>query len=170
MQNKKTFADRAIGYDGDAPTAWYTLLFLTFFVAFIIGFIQAAAAEAHQDVEPLTIIPIASAAEIEAARIEEARQAFLAELRICESANQKHPAGDDHAVGDAGDSIGSYQVQKTTLEDWLGRKMSYDEYYSIVTDYPTIHPIVYDAYFERGESWRWKICTKKLNAKGIWAS
>lgn len=160
MHNKKTFADRAIGYDGEAPTAWYTLLFLTILV---ISFLYATEAEGRDAEEPF-IAPVASATEIRARRVEADRQFFLGELHYCES------LGDDFAVGDGGDSNGGYQVQKGTLEDWLGRKISYDEYYSIVTDYATIHPLVYDAYFVRGESWRWVNCTKKLNAKGIWAS
>lgn len=161
MRNKKNHASRLIGYDNSAPTAWYTLLFLMVgFVSFLhftfVPTLQIGVTEAHAESEE------AFEARLQEAKKEAHRQLFLAELYDCES------TGNDHAVGDGGDSIGGYQVQETTLEDWLGRKVSYDEYYSIVTDYERIHPLVYDAYFERGESWRWKICTKKLMAKRTW--
>jgi hypothetical protein len=161
MKQRKSHGSRFIGYDNSAPTAWYTLLLLgVFLVSFLhvtfVPTIDVGAPEAH-----------AYDAEAEATRIEELkreanRQAFLDDLRFCESSDNSD------AVGDGGASNGPYQVQKTTLEDWLDRKVSYAEYYSIVTDDARIRPLVYDAYFERGESWRWKVCTKKLTATRAW--
>jgi len=165
MKQRKNHGSRFIGYDNSAPTAWYTLLgllvvFITFFHFTILPTLEIGTTHVHAESQEVFE---ARLKEREAgARKEAHRQLFLQELYHCES------TGNDHAVGDGGDSIGGYQVQETTLEDWLGRKVSYDEYYSIVTDYERIHPLVYEAYFERGESWRWKVCTKKLMAKQSW--
>lgn len=168
MKHNKKFADRLIGYDNGAPTAWYTLLFLLVAVVSFLHFsfvptIEVGLTEVHaQDAEAVEAEARAQEEKLRQLRIERSRQEFLAELRHCES------TGNDLAKGDSGASNGPYQVQKTTLEDWLGRKVSQSEYYSIVTDYERIHPLVYEAYFERGESWRWKICTGKLTKKQTW--
>lgn len=168
MKHKKRLADQAIGYQKNAPTSFKTLTALVVFSALLIfnlaqaqnnvesqatGFTQVAeASEKDEEADIRTGIE-QSVAQTEKAR----RSSILAKLRLCESTN------DDFAEGDGGDSIGPYQWQKPTLEDKLGRTLSYDEYYSIVTDYETIHEITEKTYFDDGESWRWKICTRKIN-------
>lgn len=159
MKQKTTHAKKLIGYDNNAPTARFTLLFLGVALVAFLHLVYVPTidiAEAHVE------DPAAQEARLLELKREAHRQAYLAELRFCESSN------DNDAVGDGGASNGPYQVQETTLEDWLGKKVSTAEYYSIVTDLDAIHPIVYEAYFEKGESWRWKICTKKINAKRTW--
>ena len=160
--------NKLISYDNDAPTAYQTLIVLAAF-AFIVGtyvFTYAKEIEYVLEQEGIaeeTRIPkevkIITTSEFEK---EEARQEFLADLRECES------QGNDHAVGDGGDSIGAYQWQKPTLEAKLGRAVTYDEYYSIVTDYDRIHELTYDTYFKDGESWRWKNCTLKIKGNLTW--
>lgn len=157
----KRYADRLVGYDNNAPTAKYTLLLLSVAVVTFIHFTYVQAMEIPTP-EQVKADHTAFEARLAAQKREANRQAFLTDLKGCESTDN------DHAVGDGGDSVGGYQVQKTTLEDWLNRKISYSEYYSIVTNDARIRPLVYDAYFERGESWRWKVCTKKLTANRTW--
>ena len=161
---------KLISFNNEAPTAYQTLIVLTAF-AFIVGtYVFMYAKETEYVLEQKGIaeepriqkeVKIITTSEFEK---EETRQTFLADLRECES------QGNNHAVGDGGDSIGSYQWQKATLEDKLGRALTYDEYYSIVTDYDRIHDLTYDTYFEDGESWRWKNCTLKIKGTLTWNS
>lgn len=159
-----------ISFNNQAPTAYQTLIVLAAF-AFIVGtyvFTYAKEIEYVLEQEAKTEEPrirkevqIVTTSEFEK---EENRQAFLADLRQCES------QGNDHIVGDGGDSVGVYQWQKPTLEEKLGRALTYDEYYSIVTDYDRIHDLTYKTYFEDGESWRWKNCTLKIKGTLTWNS
>jgi len=173
MKYKKQIADKAIGYDKDAPTAWFTLFILIVLVTLFIGEtfisfkieqlqheISATKARAATLEEETEAAKQAKIIEIETVQEERRRQLFLSELRHCES------EGDDFAVGDGGDSVGPYQWQKETLEDKLGRKVSREEYISIVTDIDTIHDLTYKTYFEDGEWWRWENCSYKLNHVG----
>lgn len=177
MKHKKQYADKLIGYDPEAPTAWITLLAL---VAITIVFVGETFVDykldvieyelSAQEARAATLEKEAEAAreearkayeaELEAQRKEQRRQGILAELRNCES------DGYDHAIGDGGDSVGPYQWQKPTLEHKLGRSLTYDEYYAIATDYDTIHELTYKTYFEDGETWRWKRCTKIIGYAG----
>lgn len=89
--------------------------------------------------------------------LRENRLDLLDKLLSCESGGQQF------IEGDGGKSIGYYQWQHETLEDILGYKMSYEEYYSIVTDYEQIHKITYMTIFQKDESWRWRNCWNKIN-------
>ena len=89
--------------------------------------------------------------------LRENRLDLLDKLLSCESGGQQF------IEGDGGKSIGYYQWQHGTLEDILGYKMSYEEYYSIVTDYEQIHKITYMTIFQKDESWRWRNCWNKIN-------
>lgn len=133
-------------------TSWYALSFVILvtlmFTSYAAGSINSIDYEIPtQDISKL----------IELRKREQQRNEFLDKLRWCESRNK------DRAVGDGGASIGPFQFQKPTLEDYLGYKVSYQEYYSIVTDIEKIRPITYDIYFNKGETWRWKICRDKIN-------
>jgi len=160
---------KLVGYDKSAPTAWISLLVLVVLTITVVDSslnilldldTKAAAAEvaAAAQLEQIAV----EKEQAEAKRRELERQWFLAELRKCESTM------DDFKVGDGGASIGAYQWQKPTLEDILGRKMSYAEYYAIATDYEKIHPITYHTYFERKETWRWLNCRNKIMKQRAW--
>lgn len=164
----KTSADYFIKYDNNAPTAWLTLLLLVVVVG--VTFTNRLVDDFIED-SNIRIVEIAQAAEMnqeyidakmKIALVEENKQEFLGELRSCES------SGNDFARGDSGASLGIYQWQKESLEDYLGRRITYDEYYSIATDFDKIHPITYDTYFVKGESWRWKNCTNKIMKQKTW--
>jgi len=155
-----------IFYDNTAPTAWLTLLLLAIGSVLLINHLQAeinayelesqTVQETKEERKPETEVRIVTTQEVER---EEAKQAFLADLRHCES------SGYDNAIGDGGASIGPYQWQKPTLEDKLGTTMSYNEYYAIVTNYDRIHKLTYETYFEDGEWWRWYNCTNHLKTQ-----
>lgn len=164
--------NKYVSYNNKVPTAYQTLIVLAGF-SFIVGTYiftyaketeyvleQKAFAETAR-IEPAKEVKIITTSEFEK---EEARQEFLADLRQCES------RGDDYAIGDGGNSLGAYQWQKATLEDKLGRTLTYDEYYSYVTDYDRIHALTYKTYFKDGESWRWKNCTLKIKGSLVWHS
>lgn len=173
MKHIKQHADKLIGYDPEAPTAWITLLGLVVITMLFVGetFVDYKLDVIEyelsaQEARAATLEKEAEAAreaykiELEAERKEQVRQGILAELRDCES------EGYDYAIGDGGDSVGPYQWQKPTLEHKLGRLLTYDEYYAIATDYDTIHELTYKTYFEDGETWRWKRCTQLIGYAG----
>ena len=83
---------------------------------------------------------------------------ILAALMQCES------SGLSTAVGDSGDSIGYYQWQKPSLEEVMGQKLTYDQYYAIATNFEEIHYWTRHAYFELGQTWRWVNCHTKINS------
>lgn len=165
---QKESADYFIKYDNTAPTSWITLLALiiVFAVTFTNQFVEWYIEDANQAIAEMHLATVVEAAEIIPEPVvnskEVDRQLFLKELRFCESTNN------DFKAGDSGKSVGPYQWQKPTLEDKLGKKVSYDEYYSIVTNYELIHKITYYTYFVEGESWRWKNCTNKINKQKTW--
>ena len=162
--------NKFISFNNQAPTAWNTLIVLIAGFAILLTYTYTYAKETEYVLESQTEaveapktapreVKIITTTEYEA---EQTKQAFLADLRQCES------EGNDHAIGDGGASVGSYQWQKTTLEDKLGRVLTYNEYYAIVTDYPVIHELTYKTYFEDGERWRWYNCTIKIKGTLSW--
>lgn len=162
--------NKLISFNNQAPTAWNTLIVLVAGFAILLTYTYTFAKETEYVLEQATeeqetaaeapkTVQIVTTTEYEA---EQRRQAFLDDLRHCESTNY------DHAIGDGGASVGPYQWQKETLEDKLGRSLSYDEYYAIATDYERIHDLTYKTYFEDGEAWRWYNCTIKLKGTLTW--
>ncbi len=158
--------NKFIEYNNQAPTAWNTLIVLIAGFAILLTYTYTYAKETEYVLEQKPIqqkearvVQIITTSEYEK---EKEKQAFLADLRECESSNY------DHAIGDGGDSVGSYQWQKPTLEDKLGRSLTYNEYYEIVTDYERIHDLTYKTYFEDGERWRWYNCTIKIKGTLSW--
>lgn len=162
--------NKLISYNNNAPTAWNTLIVLVAGFAILLTYTYTYAKEIEYVLETHAvqetakkeegrIVQIITTSEFKA---EETKQAFLAELRTCESTNY------DHAIGDSGASVGPYQWQKPTLEDKIGRSLTYNEYYEIATDYETIHDLTYKTYFEDGERWRWTNCTIKIKGTLSW--
>lgn len=165
--------NKFISFNNQAPTAWNTLIVLIAGFAILLTYTYTYAKENEYVLESQTkpaetaeikreapkTVQIITTTEYEA---EKTKQAFLADLRECESTNY------DHAIGDSGDSVGSYQWQKPTLEDKLGRKLTYNEYYDIATNYEEIHALTYKTYFEDGERWRWYNCTIKIKGTLTW--
>lgn len=176
-QNRTTtkYKKKAIGLDNRYNTNWKALGALAF-AAFITGLTQYALAyeesilkselvyiqeeKVTKKPEP-RIVKIITTQEWEAQQAEEQwKQNHLAKLRKCES------GGDDGIIGDAGESVGPYQWQKTTLEDKIGRKVTNKEWLMMVTDYEFIHELTYKTYFEDGEWWRWYNCSVALGYSG----
>lgn len=88
----------------------------------------------------------------------EEQEAILAKLRDCESTDGTH------MVGDSGDSLGWYQWQKESLEEVMGEDLTQAQYESIALNFEESHYWTRYAYFDLDQTWRWKICTAKINA------
>lgn len=160
MRNKNQY----IFYSNKVKTSKYSLALLVIFANIVTMelFLVASEVNSYEEIPQIQaessqkrarIVQIITTEEYEA---EQQKHAHLANLRTCESQNN------DFAVGDGGKSIGPFQWQKPTLEDKLGRAVSYDEYYALVTDYEFIYDLTYKTYYEDGEWWRWYNCSVKL--------
>jgi hypothetical protein len=158
--------NKLISYDKNAPTSWLTLILL---VAGFTIFINQAIASEHE-LEATTKIEETRSEEKQEGRtaqiittteyaLQQQKAAILADLRACES------EGNDYAIGDGGASVGPFQWQKSTFEDKIGRKVTYEYYYDYVTDYERIYKLTEEVYFDQGETHRWFNCTNKIKHK-----
>jgi hypothetical protein len=156
---------KLIQFNNKVQTSWNTLIVLVGF-AFIVAIylytcvleqeyidMHTEVAYAAEEVEP-KVIQIITTTEYNK---EQNKEVILDKLYKCES------MGHATIVGDGGDSLGWYQWQKESLEEVMQQELTDAEYHAIATSFEQSRKWAEYAYFELGQTWRWKTCTYKIN-------
>lgn len=155
-----------IEFNNKVETSWNTLIVLIGFACIVTTYLytcileqeyidmHTATAYAMEEVEQPKVIQIITTAEHNK---EQEKEVILDKLYKCES------MGHATIVGDGGDSLGWYQWQKESLEEVMQQELTDAEYHAIATDFEQSRKWTKYAYFELGQTWRWKICTYKIN-------